>query len=357
MRQTFAIRSLQSAMRNPHIDKAHGSLAGVALGDALGRATEFLTREQIRESYGRVEGLVEPPPWHPHAGRPLGEVTDDTGQTLIIAELIISGQPLTPHTVGQTFAVWARESHASGSTYLGPSSRRALERLMAGEDPEATGRDGTTVGAAMRVAPVGIVHAGDLQGAVRDAVATSLPTHGTRPAISAAAAVACAIAEAMRPQATVDSVIAAAQVGAVRGREHGAWTWTPLLEKRIELAVRLCQEVGDVEEAGRILYEYIGVDMRPGELIPTAMGLIWASDGDPMTAIFTAVNMGGDTDTLAAVAGGICGALRGVEAVDRELLAEVERINGLDLAAVARRLVEDKNRALMSDLRIPGGEG
>ena len=58
-----------------------------------------------------------------------------------------------------------------------------------------------------------------------------------------------------------------------------------------------------------------------------------------MRAVRYAANIGGDTDTIGAIAGAICGALRGIEAVDRALLAEVERVNGLDLAPVAQGLV------------------
>jgi len=320
--------------------KAYGCLAGVVLGDALGRATEFLTPEQIRDIYGRVEGLVEPPAWHPHAGRPLGEVTDDAGQTLSIAAAVLQGLPLTADSVAEALVSWAEDTDALQSTYLGPSTRRALTRLMAGEDPNTAGRDGTTVGAAMRVAPVGIANAGHLQGALRDAVAASIPTHGTRPAISAAAAVACGVAEAMREGATVASTIEASQQGAREGRDYGIWAWTSLLEKRIELAIRLCRETCGVDEAATVLYEYIGVDMRPDQLIAAAMGVIWASKGDPMTAILTAINMGGDTDTLAAIAGGIGGALRGIEVMDRDLLAQVERVNRLDLDQLAQQLAD-----------------
>jgi len=62
------------------------------------------------------------------------------------------------------------------------------------------------------------------------------------------------------------------------------------------------------------------------ESIPTAFGLVILAGGDPMRVVRYAANIGGDTDTIGAIAGGICGALQGIGAVDRTMLAEVERL-------------------------------
>lgn len=321
------------------LSKARGCLAGVALGDALGRATEFMTREEIRQQHGWLDHFVLP------AGdsHPLGTVTDDTEQTLLIARLLATGEPLTPERVAEALVEWAEKGLSS---YLGPSTRRALTQLMQGVSPYETGKGGTTNGAAMRVAPIGIVHAGDVDSAVRDAVAASIPTHNTRNAMQGAAAVACAIAAAMAAEATVESVILGAQEGARRGREFGAWSWATPLDKRIELAVELVarphrssRPVGSIDDALESLYDYIGVGLDPAESVATALGLVVAARGDPMTAILAGVNIGGDTDTIAAIAGAICGALHGIDAIDATMVRTVEQVNGLDLHAVAQKLI------------------
>jgi len=59
-----------------------------------------------------------------------------------------------------------------------------------------------------------------------------------------------------------------------------------------------------------------------------------------MAAMFMAVNLGGDTDTLASMTGSICGALKGQKAFDQEILKEVEHVNQLDLKTVSRRLLD-----------------
>ena len=327
------------------LSKAAGCLAGVALGDALGRATEFMTREQIRARFGWLDHFAAPMDSHPGHADPLGSISDDTEQTLIIARLLATGEPLTVERVAAALVAWARDNNGLASPYLGPSTRRALIRLLEGASPYESGKQGTTNGAAMRVAPICIIHTGDVEGALRDAIAASIPTHNTCSAIQGAAAVARAVAEAMTPDATLERVIAAAREGARRGREQGEWSWATPLEKRIELAVRLVSEkdLSGLEDLTGLLADYVGVGLDPAESVATAMGIVVAARGDPMTAIFAGVNIGGDTDTISAIAGSVCGALRGVEALDAALVREVERVNRLDLMALARELVKHSN--------------
>ena len=318
--------------------KATGSLAGVALGDSLGRATEFMTRDKIRETFGWLDHFAEPMGHHPGHADPLGKITDDTDQTLIIARLLAeSTAPLSAERVSAAFVEWAKKGF---SPYLGPSTRRALTRLMEGESPYETGKQGLTNGAAMRVAPIGIAHIGDFDGALRDAIAASIPTHNTHNAMQSAVAIACAVAVAMMDHATINDVIAAAKQGAERGRTFGAWSWATPLEKRIELAVRLVNESDNLDSALQSLYDYVGVGLDPSESVATAMGVVVAVKGDPMQAILAGVNIGGDTDTIAAIAGGICGALRGIDAIDGAMLHQVEQVNGIDLYQVARDILK-----------------
>jgi ADP-ribosylglycohydrolase len=203
--------------------KAYGCLAGLALGDAMGMPVEFMTPGQIAAEYRRVDDLVASPSWHPHASLRPGTITDDTGQALAIASVYRDQGVMTPEAAARALLEWADRSAYDLDMMTGPSSGRALEALRAGADPRESGRGGKTNGAAMRVAPVGVVHRGDRPGALADAVQASLPTHGTMLAISGAGAVACAVAEAMRPTTTLDDIVDAAIDGARRGRDHGVW--------------------------------------------------------------------------------------------------------------------------------------
>ncbi len=321
------------------LNRAAGCLAGVALGDALGRATEFMTRQEIRERFGWLREFAAPRSEHPGSGDPLGAITDDTEQTLLIARVLASGDALTPERVAAAFVEWAKKG---SSPYLGPSTRKALAQLLEGASPYETGRQGTTNGAAMRVAPIGIIHRGDLDGAVRDAAAASIPTHNTHNAIQGAAAVACAVAAAMAEHTTVDRIVQAAQEGARTGRSLGGWSWATPLEKRIELAVQLVRQAPTFEQALESLYDFVGAGLDPAESVASAIGVVAAASGDPTKAILGGVNIGGDTDTIAAMAGGICGAWHGIDALDAGWVQQVEQVNRLNFRALAQDLLSSK---------------
>ena len=81
--------------------KSYGCLAGLALGDALGMPTEFMTPEQIAAEYGSVEGFVASPTWHPHCTLPPASITDDTGQALALAKVYQRDGEMTAKAAGR----------------------------------------------------------------------------------------------------------------------------------------------------------------------------------------------------------------------------------------------------------------
>jgi ADP-ribosylglycohydrolase len=234
--------------------------------------------------------------------------------------------------------MWADAAGATLPAVIGPSTRRSLERLKAGDDPRLTGQAGTTNGAAYRAIPVGIVYFDQPDKRIQQVVEACLPTHGTTVAISGAAAIAGAISEALSKSSSIESIITAARQGAVQGRQYGAWVWGTPLEKRIDLAVQMVTENSEPESALRVLYDFVGVGMDTAESVASVFGIICLAKGDPMLAVTYAANIGGDTDTIAALAGAICGAFSGINAIDQQMLRQIEHVNGLDLLAEAKRL-------------------
>ena len=319
-------------------DKIHGCLAGLALGDALGNPTEFLTPESIRDEYGWVENFVPSAAWHPHHIMPPGSITDDTGQALAIAHAYSEDGNLTAESVALHLIQWADNAGEVLPVVLGPSTRKALDRLRAGESPRLTGENGTTNGAAFRAIPIGLVNYNQPERLIEQVIEACLPTHGTTVAISGAAAVGLAVAAAMKMDATVDSVISAACEGAAKGRNFGKWHWGTPLEKRIELAIKIVTVTGSTQQALADLYAYVGVDMLVAESVAAVFGVVKLADGDPVKAMQYGVNIGGDTDTIAAITASICGAMTGIGPFDREMVAHVEMVNHLDLEAEASRL-------------------
>lgn len=322
-------------------EKVYGCLAGVAIGDAMGMPVASFTPEKIRSHFGFIDRFLDPPADHPfHSGLRRGQVTDDTELTMIIVNVILEDGKITPEGVARRLVQWAIDKNILETEVLGPSTSRALRELMAGGNPYVTGRYGTTNGAAMRISPVGLINIGDMERLLNDVEKACLPTHGTSVAISAASAVAGGVSEALCPSSTISSIVKTAKLAAKLGEKKGEQVAFPSIEKRIDLAIRLVKRENDPLKAAMILYEYMGTDVSAADSIPTAFGIFVASRGDPMTAILSAVNIGGDTDTIASIVGGIAGAFKGINSFPPEFVKEVEEVNRLNLASIAERLIE-----------------
>ena len=162
--------------------RARGALYGLAIGDALGMPTQMLSRPEIVARWGPLlRGFESAPPGYPiAAGLPAGAITDDTEQAVLLGRLLVRGNGrVDPRELAEALVSWERDMAARGSLdLLGPSTKRAVAAVLAGVPPEEAGASGTTNGAAMRIAPVGIAAALDL----REAMPLSSPESPSGPA-------------------------------------------------------------------------------------------------------------------------------------------------------------------------------
>jgi ADP-ribosylglycohydrolase len=321
--------------------RIHGCLAGVAVGDAFGMPMAGWTPVEVKSRYGYVNDLIAPALDHPlHGKLPLGSITDDTQLTMAIVDMILVDGAVSRRGMADRIVKWVTENNLLETRILGPSTKAAVRDLMVGHDPSETGRLGTTNGGAMKISPIGIINvARPMAKLVDDVEETCMPTHCTSVALAASAAVAAAVSEALRVDSTTNSVVAASRRAAKLGEVRGAQLAYPSVEKRIAMAARLIRGKTP-EKAAAALYDQIGADISSSDAIPTAIGLFAAGGGDPMKTITLTANMGGDTDTIGAMAGGIAGAYTGVDAFPRHILDTVERVNRLDLADKSRLLME-----------------
>lgn len=328
-------------------DRVLGSLAGACIGDAMGAATEQLTMAEIRQRWGgRVETFVDPPAHGSYAsGRRAGQLTDDSSQLIGIMDAYLDdGGVLTVEAMARTLIAWSQTEYFP--RFAGPSTKRAIEALLAGADPRTQGAtgtlpsDGTTNGAAMRIAPAGLRHPGNLDAAVLDALTSCRPSHLTSIGVAGAAAMAAAVSAAVIEGASLLSVIDAARkgaaLGAQLGREHGRETTGPEVGQRIELAVTTVIKCGSFDEAVTAISRTVGTGLSMVEAVPAAIGIFLAAEGDPFLACVGGTNAGDDTDTVACMAGALAGAFRGYSAVPRELYETVVKVNELDLEGRAR---------------------
>ena len=343
--------------------RAQGALYGLAIGDALGMPTQLLSRPQIVARWGPLLTGFEPAPdEHPiAAGHQAGDITDDTEQAVLLGRLLVAGHGrIDPRELADALVAWEADMTARGSLdLLGPSTRRALAAVQAGAPPEEAGATGDTNGAAMRIAPVGIAtplsatplsatplrapspgsdnsKKPSLETLVDHVEQASFVTHGTSLALAGAAAVAAAVSAGVSG-ASVPEAIAAAIAAARIAAGRGCWVAGADVAARIEWATQLVSGL-PLAEAADVIYRLVGTGLATQESVPAAFAALTATPDDPWLTCRFAASLGGDCDTIAAMAGAVAGACHGVAAFPGPAIAVIDR-HRLDLPGLAAALL------------------
>jgi ADP-ribosylglycohydrolase len=310
-------------------NRALGALYGLAIGDALGMPTQQLDRARAKFILGSPPGFRDGPAENPIAhGLPAGSVTDDTMQCVLMADLLVTGGgAIEPQRLAEALLAWEREMAERGrSLLLGPSTKRALAAVAAGHDPSLTGRTGTTNGAAMRITPVGIVTPVEpLERLLAAVVAADQVTHDTDIAHAGAAAVAAVVSAGVNGE-----TFEKAMPRAIRAAGHFGFA-------------------GPFEEALRLssvdaIVERFGTGVETAESVPTAFGVARLCHGDVWEAGIQAAALGGDTDTIAALAGAMVGACTGLSALPPDAVLKVREVNDLDFEPLVDGLLALRRR-------------
>ncbi|MEU4045287.1 ADP-ribosylglycohydrolase family protein [Streptomyces antibioticus] len=347
-------------------ERITGALVGAAVGDALGGPVEGYSPDQITERHGgRVHGIVGP--WNGDAwrtARPIapyhkgdGHVTDDTLMTHALIRVYatvrdhLDAYAIADHLVPDlmTNPRWIPELEAEALPLqrIFLAEKWLVARLHYGHvDPREAGNGNiVNCGAAMYMAPVGLVNAADPAGAYAEALDVA-GAHQSSYGREAAGVFAAAVAAACAPGATVDSVVAACLALAKDGTRAA-----------IEAVCEEASRHRDFESALLPLrravtpYDTVGPDYRrpslgarrPSRLhaieeLPVALGMVVVAAGDYRHAVLGAVNYGRDCDSIATMAGAVAGALG--SPVPDEWSKRVAEASRLDLWEPARTLAE-----------------
>jgi len=308
-------------------ERAIGCFTGLAVGDAIGKQTETLSLQAIRKWYpGGIAGFHgRPGDVIPrYAGKRyewrIGETTDDTEQTIAVARALLKSGEVRHEEIGRELMQCRKSVHPDLSIWT----------LQQSGNPARVAPDGDGCGAAMRVAPVGVMYPlFRLEELVHGAYECSIPTHGGPLAIAAAAAVAGAVSAAMEGADVLATALAAADAAGQGGSEISRSI------REIHADLRAMKHL-----TPEIIAERWFPD-RPQTKVPLAICLAAITGSAEETALLAA-NIGGDSDSVASIGGAIAGALR-PETVNQEWFEVVNAVNGddpVDLAGslAARRI-------------------
>ncbi|MFF9452150.1 ADP-ribosylglycohydrolase family protein [Streptomyces flaveolus] len=354
-------------------ERVTGALVGAAVGDALGGPVEGYSPEQILERHGgRIHGVVGP--WNGDAwrtARPIapyhkgdGHVTDDTLMTHALVRVYgtvrdhLDAYAVAEHLVPDlmTNPRWIPELEADALPLqrIFLAEKWLVARIHYGHvDPREAGTGNiVNCGAAMYMAPVGLVNAADPARAYAEALEVA-GAHQSSYGREAAGVFAAAVAAACAPGATPETVLSACLSLAKDGTRAA-----------IEAVGEVASRYSEFESALAPLreavapYDTVGPDYRAPSLgarrpsrlhaieeLPVALGMLLVSGGDYRHAVLGAVNYGRDCDSIATMAGALAGALGSPVPEDwAKTVAEASRLDlwqpATTLTEVAREVFE-----------------
>ena len=313
-------------------ERAIACFMGLATGDAIGKQTETLSRADVWRWYpdgitgfhGQPGEIIPRYVGNRNREWRIGETTDDTEQTMAVARSILRLGAVSHAAVGEELLGCRKSCHPGVSIWtfqqIGDPTRIALE--------------GYGCGAAMRVAPVGMVYSSSrLDDLVQGAYECAVPTHGGQLAISAAAAVAAAIS------------------AAIDGRSAG-----DILKMALEASVkaeafRQCTNVSTIAGLTRAMHQDLSRQARlsadhlaeayfpdrPETIVPLAINLALLTESAEETILLGA-NVGGDADSVASIGGAIAGALW-PSTVSQAWVGVVQDVNDHPIRQIAESLV------------------
>lgn len=289
------------------LGRYRGALLGLAAGDAVGTAVEFAAP-------GSFPPVTEMTGGGPFGLRP-GEWTDDTSMALCLAESLVERGQFDARDQMERYRRWWREGHlaCNGRCFdIGTTVSAALRRFEETDDPFAgsTHRESAANGSIMRLAPVPLAYAGDVEQAIAYSAQSSRTTHAAARPVDA-----CRY---------LGALIAAVVQGAGKDEllDDAFWRWGQL-DPEIEDVARGSykrKEPRAIRGSGFVVHT-----------LEAALWALWSTD-DFRGGCLAVVNLGEDADTTGAVYGQLAGAIYGVDGIPsewRERLALRDRIESL----------------------------
>lgn len=369
-------------------DRVRGVILATALGDALGAPIEKLSYEQIKEGYTRVETLKTR--WYKEnesedvtlgKQRGNGIVTDDTLMTIALMNVYaIEKRHLDAYDCGNEFVKeiayrkinvpeFGKEAFIIDRLFY-PEKYIFMRHVLANCDPREGGIGNMiNCGAAMYIAPVGVVNAGNPKAAYDEAILFAMG-HQSSYGLEAAGVLAACVAKAFEQDATVEDIVKTALKYAKDGtkkaiEELTAAARTLRSEKdnkdkvvqTFHSIIAKYSPMGDdvhrkMEKVGIPSNHYTPSRLFSIEELPLALAFIVLHDGEFYPAIYDGINSGRDTDSIGVMIGVILGAKYGYQVIKDEDIELLESTNKLQLVERADQFCTIAKEIIKEDLEL-----
>ena len=373
--------------------RVRGVLYGTAYGDALGAPVEHLSHAEIMDHFGHEIETVRTP-WYKESepafrrhGRVRGHgvITDDTLMTIALVHVYNEVQR---HLDAYDMADGMIREIAYRQRYIPEFDRVGMiaERLFYAEkhifnrlllahcDPREGGYgNAVNCGAAMYIAPVGMVNAGRPRAAYDEAISFAM-AHQLSYGLEAAGVLAACVAEACRPGASVETLIGTALSLAKDGTREAIAALAetarvvkpqredhPAVIRALHAAILPYSPIGDEtrrpeSQIGKPLLNFTPSRFFSIEELPISLAYLLIWDDDPAQAVIRAVNSGRDADSIGVMTAALAGALHGDSIFDPAELETVDRRSQLHLAEEAAAFARTARGIQAADAERMHGE-
>jgi ADP-ribosylglycohydrolase len=292
-------------------DRARACLIGHAIGDSFG---DIARSPDYHLQYGITMDFSEKP----------APGTDDTEFALMTAQTLIEAKGNL--TDADVLVSWKK--HVVPLSELkrgGASEREAAANIRRGVLPPFSGIYNSyymSDGAAMRVTPIGIVCAGDIERAVKMAETDASISH-FRDGLWGAQIVAASVAAAMAG-ASVDEIFQTA----INVVPKDSW-----IRFTLQKTLDIIQEKKTLEDCWKPLHDALWTEYKAvsPESIPSALAILKLTKGDFKRGIIYSGNFGRDADTISAIVGAISGAMNGMNSIPETWINKVRYTTGVCL--------------------------
>lgn len=330
-------------------NKIEGTLYGMALGDAMGMPAELWGIKRTRKFFGgKIEEFLDGPAENDVAfNYKKGQFTDDTGQALVLLDSIHATNYVPdPQDIARRMLKWAEEENAFENNILGPTSKVALANFEAGIKDSTVTDKALSNGSAMRIAPIGCLFTPDQKKEIVEYVyGVSQATHTSDVTIAGAAMIAVAVSSAMVND-DFEKVIQDILEIEPMGYERGCETFSPRLAERVKIGLQIAKDyAGDEDQFTQKIYDIVGAGVGIVESVPAAVAIAYYAK-DPNVCALLCANLGGDTDTIGAMATAICGAFTGVEKINEQYIETLNTQNDVEFERYINILVEGRKKMI-----------
>lgn len=326
-------------------DKFFGCIAGVHIGSSMGAAVEGWNYDKIESTYGTVDKLLAYEHYNNGWKREPGTTEDGVERQKLMITAIMKKQDRV--TAEEVRSAWVSEiKPISIGMVSEPFEATLLAMAKSGIPARDLGRYCDYAGLnsfARACHPIGLINAGDVQGAKEDIleVGQLYQTTNSR-GLKWAMVTGVAIASAAKPNATIDSVL-----GAIFDNCD-----PDIVLKELERELKHTEKCNDFRELRKAFdTEYNGHGMpyyasSANEVVTKAVCIFRMVKGITKDAIIAGVNLGRDTDCLAAVSAGISGALTGGVSIPGEWVDQVDKATKLNIYTNTQRTIQENSDGL-----------